>query len=113
MTDQKGQTLIEALMILPVLMIFLLGVLCVSYSIYSREVSSFILYRSLVCTEELNKERETCFKSAEKRLKKILFFHKNIHLSKKMNNNNREVKITASFFTFKTKYKRSLKVSFQ
>ena len=113
MTNQKGQVLTETLIVIPVLILLLFGVLSVSYSIYSREVSSLVLYRSLICTEELNKSPKACFKSAEKKLKRVLFFHENIKLSKKISENNRVVKLTAVYLTFKTKYKKSLRVQFQ
>jgi len=84
----------------------------ISYSIYAKEISSYYLYKSLLCTEELDKTEQECFDKAFNSIKSSLYFHKNFILSKRTNTTKKIVTIEAWFLTQKIRYSKSLKVTY-
>ena len=84
--SQSGQALIEMIVLLLFFLIpFVLLLFSTAYLIYSKEISSFKLYRTLICTEELEKTAYECKQKALKDLRSFLFFHKDLRL--KLNTN--------------------------
>lgn len=110
MKSEKGQALIESLITTPMCFIFIGFVFCFSYLIYAKEISSYFMYRALICTEEFETSSKTCLVQLEKDLKKHLFFHKNLKIKSKDSNRVKKIFLKATVFNSKTQYKRTLRI---
>lgn len=111
MSTQKGQAFLEAIYALQIALGFTGLILSFSYSIYAKEISSYYLYRALLCTEELGTNNTECLATLKKNINNSLFFHKNISFNRNFNSQNKFITLNAKFLTFNTKYSKSLKVA--
>jgi hypothetical protein len=110
MTDQKGQSLLEFLILTKV--IFLGIALCsvFFYLFYAKQVSSYFIYKGLFCLESINKSKYECKAGIEKSLTPLLFFHKNIRVHTITKNNQNEIYVTAKFLKYRAKWIKKMKV---
>ncbi len=115
-SSQSGQALIETTVILLFLVPFVILLFSTSYLIYSSEISSFKLYRTLICTEELKKTEYQCKKKVLKELQSFLFFHEDLKLKLQTNNALKSIVLNSKYQPIKflkplsLKYRKELKV---
>jgi len=119
-TSQSGQALIETTVLLMFFLVpFVILLFSTSYLIYSKEVSSFKLYKTLICTEELKKTEYQCKQKALKDLRSFLFFHKDLRLKLRTDRAFKRIVLKSKYQPlkfFKTLslnliYKKELKIS--
>ena len=113
MIKQKGQTLIETALMLVVLIPFFTLLFSVFYLIYSKEIVSYIHYKTLFCTEELNRTISSCSNWSSQKIQDLLFFHKNLKTKLKITNKKTTIKTSGFFMGFNMNFEKSIKVEVQ
>ena len=113
MIKQRGQALIESILMLFILIPFLVLIFSMSYLIYAREISSYFLYRALLCTEEFEKSASSCSRKTNTKLREVLFFHKRINTKITNVGDKRKIQTLGKFLIFNTIYKKELRVVIQ
>lgn len=71
MTDQKGQSIIELLVILPTSLGFMALLLWTFKVISEKQIANQLLYRASLCVYEYKKTNAQCSKSLKAKAKKI------------------------------------------
>lgn len=104
----KGQSLIEFLIALKVVLIFITGVLALFYIFYSLSISSHFAYRGLLCLEEFKQSQTSCEKKIESRLRSLLFLNKEISVTSKKRPTKNTMSITYSFLERRLKITKEI-----
>jgi hypothetical protein len=110
MTKKSGQGLVELIISLFVLMPLISIMLSAFYLIYAKEVTSYIHYRALLCTQELDKSILSCTDSASLKINKFLFFHKQIKTHIAAHSNEVQITTEGLHFKLKTHYQKKLQI---
>lgn len=110
MISQKGQALVESLLLTVALIPFFTLLLSMSYLMYAKEVVSYIHYRALFCTKELDKDIRFCSSWASNKIEILLFFHKNLRTKLKTKGVKTTIITSGLFMGNKMSSKKSIDV---
>ena len=86
--DNKGQSLVEACLVAPVILMVFLGVILLSFRGFLYYYSDFQLYEAMLCTE--HSSVQSCERHLEKKIRSILIWGKIEKVS--LQNNRSEIR---------------------
>lgn len=86
--NQKGQSLIEACLIAPIILLVFFGVVFLSFRGFLYYYADFQLYEAMICTE--HSPARSCQSALEKKIRSILIWGKLEKVS--LQNNSYEIK---------------------
>ena len=106
---EYGQTIIEAVVVLKLIISLITLVFFLIYFIYSNQIVDFFSQRTLLCLETLNKTPSRCKKDLKSSLDKLLFFHKPVTITISRRKHKNKVLITARIFNEEKSWKNELR----
>lgn len=111
MKSKKGQALIEAAASLAAASGLLTSILILVYFFYVKTISYHYMHQGLLCLEVYKREASVCEKTANKKLKKLIYFKKRfqLNLNQSSNQNTANLQFTAfnQNFSWEFKIKKS------
>lgn len=79
LSNQRGQSSIEAAVMALFLVLFIVALLGSLYLMYSSYWVEHVMYESLICYQERG-QKQICLSEAKRKLNQILFFKKNLDI---------------------------------